>query len=107
MKEVCRFQDSVIIGHYRNLLESAGIEVFVRNDAVSVVEPSIPDFFPNICVINDEDFPKAMKILKEARTAENAEPKPEVKCCQCGELNPGTFEICFNCRNPLTPSKPC
>ena len=72
----------------------------IRNEHTTtsgVTEIPIPDLYPNLCVIYDEDYQRAWEILNIA-IKENAENmNKEITCSSCGEVNPGNFEICFAC----------
>ena len=59
MKELFREFDFTKVGYYQSILESQGLETFVKNrDASSLVgEASImPDLWPTLCVVHDEDY---------------------------------------------------
>jgi len=101
MKEIFRHRDFTLVSQYRDVLEREGISTFIRNENLSSTEVSILEFFPNLCIVNEEDFASALKILKEyeARAAEAM--NVEIDCSECGEKNPGTFEVCFSCQEPL------
>jgi hypothetical protein len=36
---------------------------------------------------------------------ESRDLRPAVKCPACGEENPGTFDLCWNCGRDLTASR--
>jgi len=108
MKELFRSSDTALIGLYESILADAEIPHFVRNDAtqqamvgglLSALLP-LPEFWPALCVINDEDYSEAMQLIQAAR-----EPAPsaqgEWKCPGCGETVPGNFTECWNCATPL------
>jgi len=76
-------------------------EIFRHKDITTVYfhknEIPIPDLYPNLCVMYDEDYQRAWEILNIA-IKENAENmNKEITCSSCGEVNPGNFEICFAC----------
>ena len=105
MKELFRERDATIVGYYQSVLESEGISTFIRNqNAVTMMgtEIPIPEFFPALCVVNDDDYDQAMAILKERHQsdAEAAESDAESWTCQsCNESNPGNFDICWSCES--------
>jgi len=49
----------------------------------------------------DADRAKAM--IEEYKTTRGS--GPSVACPQCGEENPGTFDLCWNCGRDLTALK--
>jgi hypothetical protein len=80
MKEVFRDCDQTRVDLRRSILESAGIPCFVRNAAthnaivggLAVAFFPLPDFFPTLCVVNDEDYGEALDILQG--NADGTEP---------------------------------
>lgn len=109
MKEVFRNHELIRVSHFRDLVEAAGIPTMLRNEHLvhGVVEIPIPEFYPNLCVLNDEDYEQAWKIIQAALESEKEAPGEEVRCPQCSEMNPGNFAECFSCQSPLTVSEPC
>ena len=104
MKELYRSSDTALLGYYQSILEDAGIPYFVRNEStqqavvgglIAAILP-LPDFWPALCVVNDEDYPEALRLLRAAR---NTPPctEAEWKCPNCGEMVPGNFAACWNC----------
>jgi len=105
MKEVFRNADSVLVGLYQSILGDAHIQTFVRNANtqqslvagwLTAIFP-LPLFFPTLCVVNDEDYEEAMKILRglsEGSSVTNA----EWTCQNCGESVPGNFTTCWKCQ---------
>ena len=102
MTEIFRDKSSVTVGHYKSILEDAGILVMVRNESLALTEVPIPVFFPALCVMNDEDEERAIKILRDyqAKEKEIATGENQV-CSKCGETNPPNFEICWSCNSDL------
>jgi len=79
MKELYRHKDHSTVAYYKSILESEGIAMMLRNEHTTMAglsEIPIPEFFPNICVMNDEDYPRAWKILK--RTMESNSKNSEI-----------------------------
>lgn len=97
MREVFVNQDHARVGFYKSILDEADIANFVRNDtANNLSEMPSPLFFPALCVMNDEDYDEAMRILGEIYY-DRAPPIADWKCSQCGEEVPGTFDSCWQC----------
>ena len=73
------------------VLDEAGIACYIRN---------YHDFtmgelhFPCLCLVNLDDYQKALALLSEL---EESLEKEEWTCDACGEINPGTFECCWQC----------
>lgn len=105
MKEVFRHHEYIRVSHFRDLVEAAGIPTMLRNEHLvhGVVEIPITEFYPNLCVMNDDDYEAAWTIIRDALEAEKVHPGEDVKCPQCGEPNPGNFAECFSCQSALNP----
>ena len=110
MKEVFRSNDTALIGLYQSILDGAEIPHFVRNDTtqqaivgglMTAIVP-LPDFWPALCVLNDEDYPEAMHLLSSVRDSA-AIPQEDRMCAACGEAVPGNFSECWNCGATLPP----
>ena len=68
MKELFREADSAIVGHMKSILDNEGIATVIRNEHLymaALSEVPIPEFFPALNVIHDEDYPRALRALKE------------------------------------------
>lgn len=103
MKEVYRNHEFIRVNHFRDLVEAAGISTILRNEHLvhGVVEIPIPEFYPNLCVLKDEDYPAAWQIIWTALEKEDEAPGEDLKCEECGEMNPGNFAECFACQQLL------
>lgn len=80
-----------------NLLALAGIEarVFNENAQGGLGEIPFTHAYPEVWVTDPEDAPHARRII-EAQL--RAAPNPGVVFCrQCGEENPGNFQLCWHC----------
>ena len=102
MKELFRERDYTRIGYCQSILEAEGIETHVRNrDLVGMMtEVPIPEFFPALCVMKDEDHPRALAVLEERMLADAERVGEQWDCAECGEENPGTFDSCWSCGAP-------
>ena len=105
MKELFREQDITRVSYYKAVLEDHGIPTMIRNEYLTtsgLSESPIPEFFPALCVLNDEDYVRAVTIIREHLTASQKNADIEVTCVSCGETNPGNFEICWSCGNSVS-----
>ena len=95
--------DSATVGLLQGVLESEGIPTFYRNQALSSTEAVIPAFYPALCVMRDEDVSRAKDLIKSTlhRGATEGPELADQFCPSCGETNPGSFEICWNCEVEL------
>jgi hypothetical protein len=107
MREIFRHAELHRVTRYRDLLEEAGIRTLIRNEALSVNEAPIPEFFPNVCVMNDDEFEKAKTLLKVHDERMVIGSEIELACPSCGEMNPGNFDSCFSCQKPMNSQLPC
>jgi hypothetical protein len=100
MKELFREWDYTKVGYFESVLEAEGIPVIVRNKHLTMsglTEIPIPEFFPALCVVYDEDYEPAMEIIRRHLTENSVGVEREVKCGACGEASPGNFDVCWSC----------
>jgi hypothetical protein len=104
MRSVFVDQDSARVGHAHSILESAGIASFVRNNlshtlvGISIVGP-LRIFDPELCVINDEDYERAMELLAGFNPqAVECAPRPDWSCPSCKAAVPASFGECWSCQ---------
>ena len=98
MKRVCSSELLAEIGHYRNLLEQAGIACVVKHEQLCGGLGEIPfiDCLPELWVIRDEELPRATQLL-EAQRADPGFVAPPWNCRACGQPNEGHFALCWSC----------
>jgi ribosomal protein S27AE len=103
MKELFRERDYTRVGYYQTILEAEGIPTFVRNEntVTFMTEVPIPEFYPALCVVNDEDFDRALEVLKSYVKDDEQLSQKNTTCPKCGETNPANFEVCWSCSAPL------
>lgn len=102
MKEVFRDADHSKVAFCQSILEAEGIKTFMRNEHVSATEALIPVFYPALCVVNESDYEQAAAILRARFEADQKRVElPDVKCPECGEDNPATFDLCWSCESEL------
>ena len=102
MIEIFRDISPVKVGYYQSVLEEQGIQTFVRNENLALTEVPIPVFYPALCILNDEDYEHAIKILQETMKKEQAEAHtPDITCPKCKEENPASFETCWSCSEDI------
>ena len=104
MRELFRHRDHTVVGYYKSLLEAEGIPVMFRNEYLAMsglTEIPITEFYPNICVMHDDDYPRAWEVMRRAMHEDARNSELELPCPSCGEANPGNFDLCFSCSAPL------
>ena len=97
MIEIYRNRDSATVGKFQSLLEAEGIRTYFRNEYVSATSIAIPEVTPALCIMNDTDLDRSIELIRTYIESSQEEPGPEVACPKCGEKNPGTFAVCWNC----------
>lgn len=83
---------------FKSLLESEGITCFIKNEyppAAGELPPIAA--IPELWVINDNQYEKAMKLIQE--NSFYAQSSSQWKCPQCGEQLEGQFVTCWHCGN--------
>jgi hypothetical protein len=76
MKLLHSSPDTAEIGLLRSQLESANIACEVRNDYLTSALPGAP-FYPELWVLNDDDFADATELVDALRNEPQSKPKTE------------------------------
>lgn len=92
-------QDAHLLSH---LLDEAGIEhhIFNENLQGGVGELPFTHTYPEIWIVDETDLERATGIVSSFEQPD-ARAGEIVKCGECGEENPGSFEICWHCGKSL------
>lgn len=98
MRKVCTSDNSVIIGHIRQVLENHAIPCIVRNDFLAGGAGELPvnETWPEIWVADDRDFDRARAFVDAIVTAAHVSD-PEWRCPACSEPMEGQFTDCWRC----------
>jgi putative signal transducing protein len=98
MKKVTSADSLVIISHYKNLLQSEGIEAFIRNEHLGSIMGEMPfqEVWPELWVRNDLDLDRAKQLIDTG--IEQESPADAWACRQCGADNEGQFALCWQCQ---------
>ncbi len=101
MKKVTSADSLITISHYRNVLESEGIEAFIRNEHLSGILGEMPfqEVWPELWVRNDLDLDRARQLIDAAITDES--PPESWRCKKCDAENEGQFAACWKCEAPV------
>ena len=99
MKKVTSSESLITISHYKNVLESEGIEAFIRNEHLGSIVGEMPfqEVWPQLWVRNDLDYDRALQLIDRAVTDES--PAAAWKCKNCGAENEGQFAACWSCES--------
>ena len=81
----------------KGLLEHAGISVKIINEHAQGAVGEIPfvEVFPELWVDEDSNEVAALQCIDEYHTRKKI--KGELCCLQCSEMNPASFELCWQC----------
>lgn len=106
MKKLTSSESLITINHYRNLLESEGIRCRIRNEHLGSIVGEMPfvEVWPELWVLNDLDFDRALELLDSAVSDES--PQSPWRCTKCGEENEGQFAACWNCGSGIQGQAP-
>lgn len=98
MKHIYTHIEYSRVGHYQAVLEEKGIQTLVKNKdaAIGMGEIPVVEIWPELWVVNDEDFEKAVEILKELNDVLERKIEPWV-CQNCGKTVEYGFGECWNC----------
>ena len=97
MEKVYSSENLIMAGHIKGLLESSGITCIIKNQnlASGIGELPLVECWPEVWVINNEDYNEAMQIVNAAIT--DNQPTGTWWTCVCGETIEGQFSTCWLC----------
>lgn len=82
----------------RDALVHGGVEVTIQNEYSG--QSAVPAFRPpaEVWVKHHHDYERARQIVVETIAAlDRKSDAPSWVCSKCGEGNPQSFEVCWNC----------
>ena len=96
MKMVYSHENLFLVTNAKNIIESTGIETFLKNEFAqgAIGEASAFDCWPEIWVLNDNDYDKAKSAIEASQKSANM---VDWICNKCLEKNDASFEICWQC----------
>lgn len=85
-------------------LRAAGIEarVFNENAQGGLGELPFTHVYPEVWVMEEGDWTRAREVVAAYERGSEADVRAAVGCPDCGEENPGNFQLCWNCGNSLS-----
>lgn len=97
MKLIFTHPNPIIVGNIKNILENTGVKTELRNQFASggVGELAPTEAWQELWLVNDKNEVKAVAIIEQAEK----ESKEEWHCENCGEVNAGSFEVCWQCES--------
>lgn len=98
MKKIYEHIEYSRVGHFQAILEEEGIATMIKNLGASVGAGEIPftEVFPELWVVNDEDYDRALSVL-ESYQPPKIEEATDWICPTCGEEVGKEFGECWNC----------
>jgi Putative prokaryotic signal transducing protein len=106
VRGVFAHRDLAAVDLRRSILEQAGITCFVRNEttaaslgAAAMGLVFMPQFHPELCVVDDARVDEAMALLASLQAGSGAS-RAEWTCPSCGEVLAPEFDTCWQCAKP-------
>ncbi len=96
MKKITTFNDIVTANVYKVQLESADIDILIKNDYPPGISISLGNQLPELWVINDKDLARAREIIKQVDQPAQTN-QPNWTCKKCGEELDAQFNECWQC----------
>ena len=94
--------DIMLVGHYQSVLESNGIDTFMKNQFGTSGAGELPfvEVVPQLWVLNENDAGRAKELIGELHDLQNSEPMPAWNCPKCGTAQEPAFTHCWKCSTP-------
>ena len=99
MRKIYENIDFTKVGFYESILKEAGIATYIKNLGASMGMGEIPftQIFPELWVINDSDYDRAIELLEPYHNLES-ERNDDWQCPKCGADVEGSFGECWSCQ---------
>ncbi len=103
MKKLYISQSLVDVESRKELLDQAEIPCLIKNQRSAMLGGEIPfvEVFPELWVLQDEDFERAETLLKDWEKAQPLETTSWT-CASCGEIHQKEFTTCWKCNQERT-----
>ncbi|MCA9472707.1 MAG: DUF2007 domain-containing protein [Nitrospirales bacterium] len=103
MKKLYVSQNLIEVETRKEMLDQEGILCTIKNQQGSSLAGEVPfvEVFPELWVINDDDYPRAKEILDKWDEAANVNAE-RWTCPNCGEQHEGEFTTCWKCGRERT-----
>ncbi|MEH6452674.1 MAG: DUF2007 domain-containing protein [Psychromonas sp.] len=98
MKLVYSNENQFLVNNMKNLIEAQGINTFVKNEFAqgAVGEISAFDAWPEVWVVDDDNFDRATEIVESSQNTKSA---ADWACQECYEVNDPAFDFCWKCQH--------
>lgn len=83
-------------------LESQGIRARVVNETLQGGVGELPHIYPEVWIDDAEHWERARSLVREFE-ADVTQSSGVLRCPECDEENPATFEICWQCGAVIAP----
>lgn len=100
MRRILYEPDMEKLKEFQGILDSYAISTIISTPNINSVEAApLPQCFPYLCVINDEDYSRAKQIIRKYFTTLDKEC--QATCSQCGDTNSSDYLFCWSCDTPV------
>jgi hypothetical protein len=91
--------NGIMLGILKDALADRDIPYLVKNEYLQGASGQLPAMlcWPELWVLQDEDFTAASWVLKGLNLSANSEQTPDWQCERCGESMEGQFSACWQC----------
>jgi hypothetical protein len=99
MRKVFEHPAAHEVGRLESILNSEGVPTVIKNQNVSSLMGEVPfaAAYPELWVLDDGDYEKALALLRDYHTRITSVLGPDWTCAKCGEAVPSSFGSCWNC----------
>jgi len=97
MKFIYTNENRFIVNNIRNILQNNGIETLLKNEFISGATGDLSPFdtWLELWIEHDKDFDQALSLIEDL---EKDDSSKTWVCQNCHEVNPASFDICWNCQ---------
>ena len=90
--------DITLVGRYQSVLETNGIDTFMKNQFGTSGAGELPfiEVIPQLWVLNESDAGRAKGLIQELYVSENL-PMQAWDCPDCGTAQEAAFTHCWKC----------
>ena len=94
--------DIMLVGHYQSVLQSNGIDTFMKNQFGTSGAGELPfvEVVPQLWVLNENDAGRARELIGELHDDQNSELMQAWDCPECGTPQEPAFTHCWKCSSP-------
>ena len=97
--------DITLVGHYQSVLETNGINTFMKNQFGTSGAGELPftEVIPQLWVLNEADVEQAKVLIRELDAPDTAKLTQEWICLGCGTHQEPAFTHCWKCSKERPP----